>query len=65
MAFKGTHEIDKKGVKHLVKDFCTSEYNLNSSKWLKPTSEQSPLHKLLERMSDEYNLVVEGMNVVI
>ena len=65
MAFKGTHEIDKKGVKHLVKDFCTSEYNLNSSKWLKPTAEQSPLHKLLERMSDEYNLVVEGMNVVI
>lgn len=65
MAFKGTHEVKKDGKKHLVQDFCTSAFNLNESKWAEPISEQTPIHKLLERMSNEYNLEVKGMNVVL
>ena len=34
MAFKGTYETRKDGTKYLVKDFCTSDFNLNKSKWV-------------------------------
>ena len=65
MAFKGTNEITKEGTKQLVKDFCTSSFNLNESKWDKPNGDKTPVHKLLERMSMDYNLKVSGMNVVL
>jgi len=66
MAFKGTNEINKKdGRKRLVMDFCTSNFNLKQSRWDKPKNDKTPVHKLLERMSDEHNLEVEGMNVVL
>ena len=65
MAFKGTNEITKEGTKQLVKDFCTSSFNLNESKWDKPIGDKTPVHKLLERMSIDFNLKVTGMNVVL
>ena len=65
MAFKGTHEIRKNGEKHLVHDFCTSDFNLNKSKWVDPTYQQGETNTLLERMGKDYNLEVKGMNVYL
>ena len=53
MAFNGTYEITQNGKKRLVADFCTSNFNLNKSRWAKPDSEKTPKRKLLERISDE------------
>jgi len=65
MAFKGTYEVKKDGKKRLIKDFCTSAHNFKESKWDKPKSDQTSVQKLLERMSDEHNLEVDGMNLVL
>ena len=64
MAFKGTYEM-KQGKKYLVNDFCTSEHNLTKSKWVEPSSKNTPINKLLQRMSDEHHLEVLGMNVYL
>ena len=65
MAFKGTNKISKDGKKRLVTDFCTSTFNLNESRWDKPKDDQTSVQKLLERMSDEHNLEVNGMSLVL
>ena len=63
MAFKGAHEVEK-GVKKLLKDFCTSDHNLKKSRWPKATSGQ-PLAALLQRMHEQNNLEVKGMNLYL
>lgn len=64
MAFKGSHEI-KSDKKFLLRDFCTSEFNLNRSKWPRPPSDMTQTEKLLRRLSDEHNLETEAMNLYL
>ena len=52
MAFKGSHTL-KNGVKTLLQDYCTSEYNLTQSKWPKVT-DLNDTQKLLQRLDAEY-----------
>ena len=63
MAFKGTYETVN-GKKCLTKDYCTSDYNLNKSRWNKPTITQTDTDRLMERLN-EFNCETEGMNVVL
>ena len=63
MAFKGAYEtVD--GKKCLTQDYCTSDYNLNKSRWNKPSSLQTDTEKLMERLK-EFNCETEGMHVVL
>ena len=65
MAFKGTNKIKKDGTKRLIKDFCTSSFNLNKSKWNKPEGDKTPARKQLERIREVFHLEVSGMNLVL
>ena len=55
----------KKGKKYLTQDYCTSEFNLTKQRWVEPGFYNNPIYKLLERMSDENNLKVHGINVYL
>lgn len=68
MAFRGSFEKKKiNGVekKVLLTDFCTSSNNFEKSRWPKPKGDMTDMQKLLERMSDDYNLETTGINVYL
>ena len=51
-------------MKKLVRDYCTSNYNLCESRWPKlDASERTEIQNLLHRLDEEMNLKVSGMNV--
>lgn len=57
MAFMGTHEREEQsedGKKKLLKDFCTSNYNMKHSLWPKPDSKKTELQNLLQRLADDF-----------
>ena len=68
MAFKGSYEIKRVGgvdKKFLIRDFCTSPFNMNESRWPKPDLEKTDNMKLLQRLSRDYNLETKGINVYL
>ena len=68
MAFKGTYERNKfnRGTKKcLIQDFCTSQFNLNESRWPKPSRDLTDTQKLLQRLTKEFNLETTGINVYL
>jgi hypothetical protein len=66
MAFKGTKYVKEKGKRRkLVADFCTSDHNLNRSRWTKPHFEQTSVQLQITYLREVFDFEVQGINLVL